>query len=235
MKFYKPLKKFKVISFDLDDTLYDNRPIIERAEIWIIEHLHKNHPELNELTRKQWLRYKTLEAECSPELTHDVTAFRILVLTKVMVIYGIPHYKAIEFAIDAINKFIEVRSDFTVPKENILLLEALAKHYPVVAITNGNVDLQRIQLQDKFQLILRPENGLQSKPEKDLFVEAARRLEIDVCDILHVGDHLLTDVFGAQNIGAQAVWFNPEYQDLTSAKLLPNVEIHKLENLLKLI
>lgn len=235
MKFYKPLKKFKAISFDLDDTLYDNHPIIERAEVWIIDHLQKTYPELNEFTRVQWLRYKTLEAKASPDLTHDVTAFRIFVLTKVMVIYGIPHYKAIEFAIDAINKFIEVRSDFIVPKESIVLLDTLAKHYPIVAITNGNVDLKRIQLDDKFQLILRPENGLLSKPEKDLFVEAAIRLKIDVTEILHVGDHLLTDVFGAQNIGAQAVWFNPNHQDLTGAKLLPSVEIHRLENLLKLI
>ena len=32
MKFYRPLRPFKAISFDLDDTLYDNHPIIEKAE-----------------------------------------------------------------------------------------------------------------------------------------------------------------------------------------------------------
>jgi FMN phosphatase YigB (HAD superfamily) len=69
----------------------------------------------------------------------------------------------------------------------------------------------------------------------DLFIEAARRLHIEVSDILHIGDHLITDVYGAQNNGAQAVWFNPNRQSLTGARLLPTVEITRLDNLYKLL
>ena len=31
---FNSLKEIKAISFDLDDTLYDNAPIIEKAEQW---------------------------------------------------------------------------------------------------------------------------------------------------------------------------------------------------------
>ena len=31
---FNSLKQIKAISFDLDDTLYDNVPIIEKAEAW---------------------------------------------------------------------------------------------------------------------------------------------------------------------------------------------------------
>ena len=54
MKFYRPLKPFKAISFDLDDTLYDNRPIIKKAEKDFIVYLNETYAELSELNAHQW-------------------------------------------------------------------------------------------------------------------------------------------------------------------------------------
>lgn len=235
MKYYRPLKPFKAISFDLDDTLYDNHPIIENAELSILAYLNKTFPELAELTRKQWLLYKDLEIKQFPELAHDVSLARQQTLTRVMTIYGIPQFKAIEYAKQAFTEFIKLRSDFTVPQESIQLLDKIGEKYPVIAITNGNVDESQIQLDDKFQFVLKAGKGFRSKPQGDLFIEAARRLNIEVADILHIGDHLISDVYGAQNNGAQAVWFNPNRQSLTGASLLPTVEISRLDNLYKLL
>lgn len=235
MKFYRPLKPFKAISFDLDDTLYDNHPIIERAEVSFIAYLNKKFPELAELTRKQWLLYKKIELKNYPELVHDVSLARQQTVTRIMTIFGIPEYKAIEYGKQAFAEFLRLRSDFIVPKESLVLLEELAIHYPIIAITNGNVDEFQIQVADKFEFVLKAGNGFESKPQGDLFIESARRLDIEVSDILHVGDHLITDVYGAQNNGAQAVWFNPNGQSLTGARLLPAVEISHLDNIYKLL
>lgn len=235
MKYYRPLSPFKAISFDLDDTLYDNHPIIESAELAFIDYLNKNFSELAELTRKQWLLYKNLEIKQFPELTHDVSRARQQTLSRVMTIYGIPQFKALEYAKQAFAHFIKLRSAFTVPKESIQLLEKIRQSYPVIAITNGNVDEFQIQLDDKFEFILKAGGGFKSKPQGDLFIEAARRLNINVSDILHVGDHLISDVYGAQNNGAQAVWFNPNRQSLSGARLLPAVEISRLDHLYKLL
>ncbi len=235
MKYYRPLRPFKAISFDLDDTLYDNHPIIESAELAFIDYLNKNFSELAELTRKQWLLYKNLEIKQFPELAHDVSLARQQTLSRVMTIYGIPQFKAVEYAKQAFAHFIKLRSAFTVPRESIQLLEKIRKSYPVIAITNGNVDEFQIQLDDKFEFILKAGGGFKSKPQGDLFIEAARRLNIEVSDILHVGDHLISDVYGAQNNGAQAVWFNPNRQSLSGARLLPALEISRLDNLYKLL
>lgn len=40
MKFYRTLRPFKLISFDLDDTLYDNSDVIRLAEENFIEKLN---------------------------------------------------------------------------------------------------------------------------------------------------------------------------------------------------
>ncbi|WP_372882356.1 HAD-IA family hydrolase [Psychromonas sp.] len=235
MKYYRAMKPFKAISFDLDDTLYDNHPVIEKANQSIIKHLNATYPELAELTEHQWSLYKEIEATEFPEVKHDVSLWRIKTLTRIMIIYGIPEVKAIEYARHAFTEFLKLRSDFVVPQESLQLLEKLAESVPVIAITNGNVDEFQIQLHDKFKFILKAGNGFKSKPEADLFIEAARRLHIEVSDILHVGDHLISDVYGAQNNGAQAVWFNPNKQSLNGAMLLPTVEISRLDQLYKLL
>lgn len=235
MKFYRPLRQFKAISFDLDDTLYNNHPIIEKAEQNFIVYLKTTYPALSELDARKWGLYKDLLVKENPTLLHDVSQWRKEVTIRVMSIYGIPMVDAIKYATTALEHFLMLRSDFTVPTKSIELLEQLAKHYPLIAITNGNVDVNRIGLQDRFQFVLKAGKKLKSKPHKDLFEQAAQQLEIRVNDILHVGDHLITDVYGAQNNHAQAVWFNPNSTTLDGAKLLPSLEISTLDSLLKLV
>ena len=235
MKFYRPLKPFKAISFDLDDTLYDNHPIIKKAEEKFLVYLNQTYPELSELDARQWALYKNHLAREFPHLLEDVSLWRLEILKRIMTIYGIAEYKAIEYAQTAFAEFLRLRSDFTVPAESLILLEKLSKKVPVIAITNGNVDEKQIGLHDKFEFILKAGGGFKAKPQADLFIEAAQRLKIQVSDILHIGDHLISDVYGAQNNGAQAVWFNESKQSLNGARLLPTVEITQLGQLYSLI
>jgi len=233
--FYRPLKSFKAISFDLDDTLYDNHRVMDKAEADFITYLNKTYTNLAELTSNQWGLYKNILSNEEPELIHDVSLWRIEILKRIMIIYGISEYKAIEYAQDAFKVFLRLRSDFIVPADNIKLLGDLAKHYPVIAITNGNVNAKRINLADKFMFILMAGQEFKAKPAPDLFVEAAKRLKIDVEDILHIGDDLLTDIYGPQHCGAQSIWFNQHHMPLDKAKLLPCIEIHHLNHLYSII
>ncbi|PKF60547.1 HAD family hydrolase [Psychromonas sp. psych-6C06] len=235
MKFYRPLKPFKAISFDLDDTLYDNHPIIKKAEQDFLIYLNQSYPELSELDARQWRLYKNHVVREKPQLAEDVSLLRIEILKRVMTIFGIAEYKAIEYAPIAFAEFLRLRSNFTVPPESLCLLDKLAEHYPLIAITNGNVDEKQIGLDNKFQFILKAGAPFKAKPHHDLFVEAAHRLNIEVSDILHIGDHLISDVFGAQHSGAQAVWLNEHKQSLTGARLLPTVEITHINTLYSLI
>jgi len=235
MKFYRPLKPFKAISFDLDDTLYDNHPIIKKAETDFLVYLQQTYPELSELDERQWGLYKKHLAREFPHLVEDVSLWRLEILKRIMTIFGIAEYKALEYAPIAFAEFLRLRSNFTVPAESLLLLKNLAKQYPIIAITNGNVDEEQIGLHDKFEFIIKAGSGFNAKPQADLFIEAASRLNIEVSDILHIGDHLISDVYGAQNSGAQAVWLNENKQSLNGARLLPTVEITQLDQLYSLI
>jgi putative hydrolase of the HAD superfamily len=148
-----------------------------KAEANFIIYLNKTYAKLAELTPDQWGLYKILLSNEYPQLIHDVSLWRIEILKRIMIIYGISEYKAIEYAQDAFKVFLRLRSDFIVPAGNIKLLEDLAKHYPVIAITNGNVNARSINIADKFTFILMAGQGFKAKPAPDLFVEAAKRKE----------------------------------------------------------
>ena len=95
MNFYRPLRPFKAISYDLDDTLYDNRPIIAKAEVDFITYLTSNYKKLEALDTRKWDLYKTLLAQESPDLIHDVSLWRKEITKRIMAVYGMPMVDAI--------------------------------------------------------------------------------------------------------------------------------------------
>jgi putative hydrolase of the HAD superfamily len=71
-----------------------------------------------------------------------------------------------------------------------------------------------------------------------MFEKVQQHLGCDAENILHVGDHLKTDVYGAKQNGFQACWFNDTGSNLyrsPKASVLPDVEIDQLSDLMRLI
>ena len=58
MKIYLRPQPFSVISFDLDDTLYDNRPVIRQAEAVSQQFLHQHFPNAKSWQLSDWHRLK---------------------------------------------------------------------------------------------------------------------------------------------------------------------------------
>ncbi|CCK16965.1 2-haloalkanoic acid dehalogenase [Cronobacter universalis NCTC 9529] len=50
MYFYRPLGAIAALTFDLDDTLYDNRPVIARTEQETLAFMQCYHPRLSAFT-----------------------------------------------------------------------------------------------------------------------------------------------------------------------------------------
>lgn len=76
MRFYRPLGQISALTFDLDDTLYDNRPVIDRTPHESLAFVRSYHPSLSrfDANELQQLRQTLLETE--PEIYHDVTEWR---------------------------------------------------------------------------------------------------------------------------------------------------------------
>ena len=238
MHFYRRPFPVHAMSFDLDDTLYDNRPVIDRVEREMVRWLHTNHPISATLPLDSWKQLKQDIATANPELKHDVTLWRQMQIKHGLIHLGYSEPKAQQASELGIKHALWLRNQVTVPDNTHRVMAELAKHIPLVAITNGNVDPSRIGLGDYFQLILKAGPDGRSKPFGDMFRQATHFLGVPPGRILHVGDHLKTDVMGAIHAGFQACWINDQQKNIAmehSSRLLPHIEISTLEELLLLV
>ena len=87
MRFYRGLQPFKIMSFDLDDTLYDNNDVIRLAEERFLQCVQE-HAQLSELTSEYWREWKWQLAEKDPLIAEDVIAWRIETLRNLLIHHG---------------------------------------------------------------------------------------------------------------------------------------------------
>lgn len=238
MKFYRPLGPIKAITFDLDDTLYDNYPVIRKTTAESHAALQAYHPALREFTPEDYqaLRDELLLRE--PEIYHDVSEWRRRSVELALLNAGLPAEQASAGARDVMSVFHQWRSAVEMPEETHQTLAWLGERVPLVAITNGNADPQKLGIDHYFQFALRAGPHGRAKPWQDMYHLAAGRLDIAPQHILHVGDDLTTDVAGALRAGLQACWINlrdGNLMKIDDARLLPHVEIHQLASLTSLL
>ncbi|MCP4955638.1 5-amino-6-(5-phospho-D-ribitylamino)uracil phosphatase YigB [Photobacterium aquimaris] len=237
MQFYRHLGSINALTFDLDDTLYDNHPVIVRAEQAMFDWLAQLLPSSTMISRDDWQHLKQQLAVIDPSLTHDVSQWRYETLKIGLMQLGWRLQAAELAARQGLELVLVERNKVDVPAETHRVLALLSAQLPLVAITNGNVDPQQIGLAKYFSAIYQAGRDGLAKPAADLFEHAINHLGLPAQQVLHVGDHLQTDVFGAKKHGLQACWYNDQRRTLTTANVncLPDVEISHLAELLPLI
>lgn len=238
MIFYKRPLPFRLISFDLDDTLYDNAPIMARAEHEFADFLCDRYG-LDPYARDPlyWKIVKRTLCEEDASLLNDVTDLRALGLIRGFEILRRPLEGGLEEAYALTDHFVKIRSDFEVPLAARDLLSILKRHYPLAAVSNGNVDLQAIGLEGYFDYDLRPSRcGHRRKPHADLFHRLSSLTGVPVREILHVGDDPVTDVQGAVDAGVQCAFLMGGYVgNVMPFERLTRVPTLGLDSLLELL
>lgn len=238
MKIYRGIKAIKAISFDLDDTLYDNQPVIRRLEQKMLVWLEQQFPKTEALSPQDWKRLKHQVVVIEPSLCHNVTLWRQKQIELGLKQAGYSDLQAEKGSVKGIDKAMELRNDIEVPEQTHMVMQLLKAKLPLIAITNGNVDPNAIGLEKYFHSVLKAGIDGNAKPDGKMFQVAARRLGLKPEEILHVGDHLTTDVHGAKQAGYLACWINLTGNHLGAQKsvpTLPDIEISDLKQLLYLI
>ncbi|QOL26297.1 HAD-IA family hydrolase [Thalassotalea sp. LPB0316] len=237
MKFYRRFKAIKAISFDLDDTLYSNREQMIAADQAMNQYFNQVLPPHGlpeqDYSAKFWWPYRQAVVKQTPMLKHDVTKVREVVYHHGLTALGLADELATKLAKQGLEHFLYQRSNFTVEQATLDFLAQLAQKLPLVAITNGNVDVRRVGLAPYFTHIFLAGDGNLQKPDSDMFNQACQLLDIRPSQLLHVGDCGHADIFGAMRAGCQSAWLN-KYDVGKPLKVLPNVEISSVEQLLQL-
>lgn len=200
----------EAITFDLDDTLWDVWPVVERAEELLHDWLAMHYPRIPaQFTPLELRELSSAVIAARPEIAHDRTLLRKEALWLAARQAGYAEFDvegafAVYFiARNAVEPFAEVRPT----------LERLARRYALASLSNGNADLRLIGLDDLFSISLNAIEVGAAKPEPLMFQEICRLLGARPDQIVHVGDAPEHDVQGGRNAGFRTVWVNRTGRD----------------------
>ena len=220
----------QLITFDLDDTLWEVAPVLENAEAalrtWLLTHA----PRIGAAGVAQLWHIRSALVEAEPHLKHRISELRRRVLENALRSAGYEDAQALELAEQAFQVFLAARHRVSLFPEVQPTLEMLANRYRLAVLTNGNADVRRLGLADYFQFALCAEDLGVGKPDPRPFREALRRAGVAANQAVHVGDHPLDDIRGAQAAGLRAVWYNPRGLTWLEERL-PDAQISRLDQL----
>ena len=201
-----------VITFDLDNTLWDVEPVLLRAEAaqhkWLLQHRPGaieafDHEALFEFKKSVWKRH--------PQLLHHVSQMRIQTLLELQVAAGYSEEEARSGAQQAFEVFLLERHKVVLYEEALGVLELLAERYTLGALTNGNADIYKTDAAEYFDFAFLAEDIGASKPHPDMFQAALEQTGMAAEDIIHVGDDPEHDILGARNMGMHTIWVNTRH------------------------
>lgn len=219
-----------LITFDLDDTLWDTPPVIASAELVLREWIKAQAPALGELPVEHLHAVRERVVQADPGLRHRISALRRQVLFQALRALDYPEPQTQALADEAFEVFLHARHQLEIFPQVQPMLERLGQRYTLGVVTNGNADVRRLGLADYFDFALCAEDLGIGKPDPAPFLEALRLGKAQAASAVHVGDHPGDDIAGAQRAGFKAVWFNPQGKPW-QAKQAPDAEIRCLSQL----
>lgn len=183
---------------------------------------------------RYWFPYRQQAIAQWPLLKHDVGLLRQKSYLLGALALGFKHEAAEEFANAALAYFTLQRSNFTLPQHTHDFLTYLSSKRPLVAITNGNVDTDKIGIAPYFTHHFHASIENRLKPDADMFNKTCMALEITPEQLLHVGDCGKNDVLGGINAGCQTAWLN-EYHVGKPLTILPTLALDHVEQLTNIV
>lgn len=241
--------KYKILIFDLDDTLIDNKENVRAAfkkmlmfhgQIYSDSEFERWY----QIDKKYWIDWQDGLIKVPKELSYEtgkksnqyldwVRSQRVLMYFN----YSISQENAIELNnifMDALNE--EIRSIDGAQKT----LKYLSGRYKILVATNGpkiatKQKLKKIGCSQYVTEVLSADMFGYMKPKVEFFEAIEKKYkDFDRSDYLIIGDSLKSDVGFGMNTGIDSCWFNWRNDELDT-KHKPTIIIKKLSELIGLL
>ncbi len=218
----------RTITLDLDDTLWAISPIIARAEQHLYEWFGERFPRIVEQFSMPDIReMRNQVIKENQTRAYDLTFLRRVVIERLGQESGYDKLPVDEaFAI-----FDEVRNDPEIFPDVRPALASLKQRFTLIAVTNGNADLEKIGISDLFDDFVSARMAGAAKPDRRIFDMAVRAGGAPGSKTLHVGDHPEFDVQGARDAGLRTVWINRDSVDWPDELDAPDRVVNDLREL----
>ncbi len=225
--------RIRAITIDLDDTLWPIWPTIARAELVLQAWLDERAPATGALGRdKNTLReVRNQMATLRPDLAHDMSALRRESIRLLLNRAG----EDPALAEPAFEVFFAERHRVELYEDALPALALLSSRFPVVAISNGNADVNRTGLGAHFHGALSAQGFGVAKPDVRIFNAGAQAAGVAPHEVLHIGDDAHLDGLGALDAGMQFAWVRREGQVWSHAPQQPHITLSDLRVLCQML
>ncbi|MEH6442467.1 MAG: HAD family hydrolase [Oceanospirillaceae bacterium] len=200
----------KCLTFDLDDTLWDIRPVIKNMDLQLYLWLQQNAPAYAakyDLENFAVLRKQVVDEY--PEIAHSVTDIRKKGLHIGLTKSGYDANQVMKLVEQGFDVALKARQEVSYfPHVWPVLDELKAQGYIMGAITNGNADIYKVGLQDHFDFQFNAHDCGVEKPHPSIFEQMLAHAGLSSQQVIHIGDNPIADVQGAQQLGMSTVWVN---------------------------
>lgn len=221
--------RIRAISLDLDDTLWPVWPTIARAEAalqdWLQVHAPGAHAVSTDAQLRADLRRRAAQTLVGQE--HDLSALRQEAIRLLLAHAGEDE----GLAGAAFEEFLAHRQRVDLFDDALPALEFLSRGYPLIALSNGNADVNRVGLGRYFAGAVSAQAVGCGKPDARMFQRAADVAAVPVDAVLHIGDDVQHDGVGALNAGMQLAWLNRAGQLWDHAAAQPHLTLTGLMEL----
>jgi HAD superfamily hydrolase (TIGR01549 family) len=208
-------ENIKVVGFDFDDTLVDEKYSLRERWREVLESYSKLHPELIETF------LKVFEKKGHKYKYHLNETFNKLSLDE-------------QFIPEMVSKFLNISGEEKLYSKALELIKYLkAKNKLVGIVTNGinsyaKKRIEKSRLTEEIDFVYFGDKY--KKPDTTIFRQILKKYALDdPSSFLYIGNHLDEDIISANSIGMKAIWITDSTQSLNT-KLA-----YKVNNLKKLL
>jgi len=220
------ISRVRAITLDLDDTLWPVWPTIHRAEVALTGWLTQHAPATAALSDQPEVK-KAVRAEINArhaDRAHDLSFLRLEAIRAMLLQAG----ELGDLAEPAFEVFFAERQRVNLFDDALPALAFWSQRYPVVALSNGNADVQRVGIGQHFHASVSAKSMGVAKPDLGIFVAGAAAAGVQVHEVLHIGDDAHADCVGGLAAGMQVAWLNREGHEWTHGETRPHLEVRDL-------
>ncbi len=241
--------KYKILIFDLDDTLIDNRESVKAAFKRMIEsedqaYTHKSFERWYQIDKQFWIDWQDGLIELPERFKHETgkksDEFLDWVRSQRVLIYFNKSISA-ERAVALNHIYMNALTEEVHAIDGALdTLKYLADKYKILVATNGpkvatKHKLEKIGCEGYVAEILSADMFGYMKPKIEFFEAIEERYkDFNRSDYLIVGDSLKSDVGFGLNAGIDSCWLNKNDEKLDRT-YVPTMTINKLSELIELL
>lgn len=241
------MKKYKIIIFDLDDTLIDNTENVRHAYAKMIKSVGESYTETGfqrwySIDHKFWEDWQEGLIELPENLKNKTgkkseTFLNWLRAQRILIYFN--HQISLEKAIELNYLYMNALKENVIAINNAYnTLQYLSNKYQIIIATNGpqiatKEKLSKINCLQFVNNILSADMFGYVKPRKEFFEGIKHTLSNhNTEEYLIIGDSLTSDIAFAMNCNFDSCWFNPNNATLP-IKYKPTIIINDLIELTK--